>query len=204
MYVPKEFKENDINRIISEIQKLSFGILLSTNHEVRIEATHLPFIVKKDHEKLYLITHLAKPNPQWKSLEGKECLVVFQGPHGYVSASWYEEKNTVSTWNYTAIHVYGQVKTIQDKDEMRKIVLHTTDYFEKGEASPWKYEDHQEYVEKLLSGIVCLEIEVTELIGKKKLSQNHSVDRREKVISALQKEEKYQSREIAELMKGNL
>ncbi|MFB7142374.1 FMN-binding negative transcriptional regulator [Gottfriedia sp. NPDC056225] len=202
MYVPKEFQEKDLQQLIAEMKKNGFGILLSNNNEAKIEATHLPFIIHEEGEKLFLITHLAKPNPQWKSINGKECLIIFQGPHAYISATWYEEKNTVSTWNYTAIHAYGNVEAITDKDEMRQIVLMTTDYFEKGQAKPWKYEDHQEYVEKLLSGIVCLKIEVTELIGKKKLSQNHTMERRERVIAALQNEEKYSSKEIAELMKG--
>ncbi|PGL69406.1 transcriptional regulator [Bacillus sp. AFS055030] len=204
MYVPKEFTETDLNQLIKEMKKNSFGILVSNNDEAKIEATHLPFIIQEAKESLIIITHLAKPNPQWKTLNGKECLIIFPGPHAYVSASWYEEKNTVSTWNYTAIHAYGKVITIENKDEMRKIVLKTTDYFEKGQSKPWKYEDHSDYVEKLLSGIVCLKIEVIELIGKKKLSQNHSIERREKVIAALQNEEKYSSKEIAELMRAKL
>ncbi len=204
MYVPKEFKETDLNQLLAEMKKNSFGILLSNNDEAKIEATHLPFIIQEVDENLVIITHLAKPNPQWKTMNGKESLIIFPGPHAYVSASWYEEKNTVSTWNYTAIHAYGKVTIIENKDEMRQIVLKTTDYFEKGQSKPWKYEDHKEYVEKLLSGIVCLKIEVTELIGKKKLSQNHSSERREKVIAALQNEEKYSSKEIAELMKAKL
>lgn len=206
LYIPKEFKEQDRKQMITEIKQSSFGLLLSNSHNSgnRIAASHLPFMIKEEVDKLYLITHLAKPNPQWKTLDGEECLVIFQGPYAYVSASWYEEKNTVSTWNYTAVHAYGQVSIIKDLNEMREIVLHTTDYFEKDLAVKWQYEDHHEYVEKLLSGIVCLKIEVTELIGKKKLSQNHSVERREKVISALQNEEKYQSKKIAELMKEKL
>lgn len=201
MYVPKEFQHNDINQLINEIRKIGFGILLSNNDEYRIEATHLPFLIQKNEDKLYLITHLAKPNPQWKSIDEKESLVIFQGPHSYISASWYEEKNTVSTWNYTAIHAYGLVRTIENKDEIREIVLQTTDFYEHGQEKKWQYEDHYEYVEKLLSGIVCLKIEITELIGKKKLSQNHTVERREKVINALQNEVKYDSKQIAELMK---
>jgi transcriptional regulator len=204
MYVPKEFQHNDINQLLNEIKKLGFGLLLSNNAEFRIEATHLPFLIQKEEEKIYLITHLAKPNPQWKTMDEKECLVIFQGPHSYISSSWYEEKNTVSTWNYTAIHTYGLVKTIEDKDEIREIVLQTTEFYEQGQQKKWRYEDHQEYVEKLLSGIVCLKIEVTELIGKRKLSQNHSVERREKVINALENEVKYDSKQIAELMKAEL
>jgi len=206
VYIPKEFKEEDMKQMIKEIKQTGFGILLSNSQGQgnRIAATHLPFIIHEELGKLYLITHLAKPNPQWKTLDGEECLVIFQGPHAYVSASWYEEKNTVSTWNYTAIHVYGKVSVINEVNKMREIVLHTTDYFEKDMAEKWQYEEHSEYVEKLLSGIVCLKIEVTECMGKKKLSQNHSIDRREKVISALENEKKYDSKEIAELMKERL
>ncbi|MGG2027054.1 FMN-binding negative transcriptional regulator [Gottfriedia sp. S16(2024)] len=87
-------------------------------------------------------------------MNGKDCLIIFPGPHAYVSASWYEEKNIVSIWNYTAIHDYGKVTTIENKDEMRQIGLKTSDYFEKRQSKPWKYEDHTEYGEKLLSGIV--------------------------------------------------
>lgn len=204
MFVPKEFRVNDLNQIISEIKKNSFGILISNNDDFRMEATHLPFLIKQEEEKYYLITHLARANQQWKSIKDKECLVIFQGPHAYISASWYQDKNTVSTWNYTAIHVYGNVTVIHDVDEMRKIVLNTADTYEKGQKNPWQYNEHKDYVEKLLSGIVCLKIEITELIGKKKLSQNHSEERRERVIEALQKEDKYQSKEIAELMREGL
>ncbi|MFD4707405.1 FMN-binding negative transcriptional regulator [Gottfriedia sp. NPDC058432] len=154
MYVPKEFRESNFNQLIAEMKKNSFGILLSNNDETKIEATQLPFIIQVAQENLMMITHLAKPNLQSKTMNGKDCLIIFPVPHAYVSASWYEEKNTVSTWNYAAIHAYGKVTTIENKDEMRQIGLKTSDYFEKGQSKPWKYEDHTEFGEKLLSGIV--------------------------------------------------
>lgn len=204
MYIPKQFRKEDSAEIIEFIRSHSFGVLFS-QHEGMPTATHLPFIVStKDDGTITLLSHMAKANPQWRSMDSQSGLAVFTGPHAYVSASWYEEKNTVSTWNYISAHVHGKMEIVQDENSLKTILKEATDFYEKGFDKPWKLEEHEVTVDSMLSGIVGLKMQVEKLEGKWKLNQHHTNVRKERVIEQLKKQNHYDSKEIARLMETEL
>lgn len=113
MYIPKYFKVTNDNEIWDFVQNNSFGTIVSTINEKPI-ATHLPLQLVKEADTYYLTGHMAYGNPQWRTFENcDEVLVIFQGPHAYISSSWYEEEN-VPTWNYQAIHLYGKAQILSE------------------------------------------------------------------------------------------
>ncbi|MDP4108035.1 MAG: FMN-binding negative transcriptional regulator, partial [Bacillota bacterium] len=107
MYIPEYFKINDKEIIYEVIEKNSFATLFS-QHNGEPCATHLPLTLNRENDLLY--GHFALQNEQWKDIESQKVLVTFQGPHCYISPSWYETNKAVPTWNYVAIHVYGHLK----------------------------------------------------------------------------------------------
>jgi transcriptional regulator len=129
-----------------------------------------------------LICHVAKQNPQWKGIEDQEVLVTFQGPHDYVSPSWYSSPG-VPTWNYQAVHAYGKPQLITEEKELKNIVNKLTEIHESSLEEAWK----PEYKDSLLNIIVGVKIRVTELQCKYKLSQNRSENDRKKLIEEFQK-----------------
>jgi len=203
MFIPKYFAETDIEKLFDFIQANSFGILFSQRNGQAF-ATHVPFLVQREAESnSWLLGHMARANPHWRELEG-EVLVVFPGPHAYVSPAWYEEENVVPTWNYLAVHVYGQISLIQDEEQLLQIVHDTVSFYEAARPAPWTLDTSTEYIHKMLKGIVGFKIEITRLEGKWKLSQNHPVARQEKVVKALRQSPTQHSGEIADLMENNL
>jgi transcriptional regulator len=203
MYIPKAFAETDAEKLFDFIEANSFGILFSRRNGQSF-ATHLPFLVEQSAESNgRLWGHLARANPHWHDLEG-EVLVVFPGPHAYISPAWYEEENVVPTWNYVAVHVYGQLSLTHDNEQLLKIVEDSVKFYEAARPAPWTLDTAQEYIHKLLKGIVGFKIEITRLEGKWKLNQNHSMARQERVVNALRQSLDQNSREIAQLMAENL
>ncbi len=204
MYIPKQFRKEEITEIVEFIRSNSFGVLFS-QHDGMPTATHLPFIVSvQDDSSIILISHMAKANPQWKTLHSQSALAVFTGPHAYVSASWYEEENTVSTWNYLSAHVLGKIEIVQDDESLKQILKETTDFYEQEFENPWKLEDHEKTVDSMLNGIVGLKMQVEKVDGKWKLNQHHSTVRKQRVIEQLKKQTHYDSNEIARLMEMDL
>lgn len=186
MYTPTSFKETDPEILFDLIEKYSFGILFSQHLEYP-EATHLPFLVdRKAGDQGKLIAHFAKANKHWKKLDSqKEVLCIFQGPHTYVSPSWYKKRDTVPTWNYATVHVYGKPKVVHQPDELRKMVTDLTHYHESQVKTDWSLEESKTSFEKNLLGIVGLEIEITRLEGKFKFNQNRSKEDQAGVIENL-------------------
>jgi transcriptional regulator len=203
MYIPKAFEVQDKDKLAEFIKANSFGILFSNNGSVST-ATHLPLLFDKNTGKNgYLYGHMAKANPHWKET-GKEVLVVFHGPHSYISPTWYEDPNTVPTWNYVAVHVYGDFIVVDDKESARKIIENTVDFYESSMPNPWQVDVTDEYMEGLMRGIVCFKIEVKRIEGKWKLNQNHPVERQEKVVQTLRKSKDQNALGIADLMERNI
>jgi transcriptional regulator len=198
MFIPKEFKVEDRQRLLKFIEENSFGILFSHDEEGP-QATHLPFILR-DKDKPELIGHIAKANPQWKNLDGKKGLAVFSGPHSYISASWYKEKKNVPTWNYVAVHVQGTIEILTEGKELLSILQQSVDFYENGFENPWKMEDETETVSRLLNGIVGFRMKIDTIEGKWKLNQNKSTENKIEVIKNLRKQDVYDSHEIADLM----
>jgi transcriptional regulator len=201
MYIPKYFKIEDLDFIHEIIEKNNFATLF-TQHNGRPFATHLPLILNKEQGVLY--GHFALPNDQWKDIEKQEVLVTFHGPHSYISPSWYETNRAVPTWNYLAVHVYGQVEILHNEQEVYDSLQNMVNKYEVQESSYQINEIDKSFIEGMSKGIVAFKITITEIEGKAKLSQNHSVERQELVIKQLDLSKENDHLHIAKLMKENL
>jgi transcriptional regulator len=202
VYLPPHFTESRPEVLIDHIERHDFGLLVSQG-DAGPTASHVPFLVKRRDGRLVLQAHLARPNPQLADLDrGGEALAIFQGPHAYVSPSWYLAGPAVPTWNYAAVHASGPVRTIADAAWLRDMVRRLSERHEAREAVPWRMDDLPEpYVASMLNGIVGVEIEVSRLEGKFKLSQNRPAGDRPRIAIALQRRADEASRDVAALMR---
>ncbi|MFJ8265962.1 FMN-binding negative transcriptional regulator [Peribacillus asahii] len=200
MYIPKHFKITDKEIMYDFIEKNSFATLFS-NHNGEPYATHLPFTLDRRNDFLY--SHFAVQNEQWKDIGNQKVLVIFQGPHCYISPSWYETNKAVPTWNYVAIHAYGQMEVIENKQEIFNSLLDMVNKYEDPESSYNLNDVDSTFIEGMSRGIVGFKVKITEIEGKAKLSQNHSIKRQELIIKQLENTSDQNNQEIAELMKKN-
>jgi transcriptional regulator len=200
MYIPKAFREDDLNTIHNLMREYSFATLI-TQHEGAPFATHLPFILDAQRgSNGTLLAHMARANPQWHDFASEqEVLVIFQGPHAYISPSWYEVELSVPTWNYAVVHAYGIPCLFKDNEELYKLLKILIETHEAQFERPWPFQLPDEYLQKMMHGIVGFEIEITRLEGKFKMSQNRTESERENVIAALQ--ESPDTLAVADLMK---
>ncbi|MBA4495159.1 FMN-binding negative transcriptional regulator [Paenactinomyces guangxiensis] len=198
IYIPKHFQEQDLTQICAFIKEYSFGILTSVK-DCKPIASHLPFVVEQEEKSIRLFGHMAVGNPLWKTFEGQEVLVIFHGPHAYVSPSYYNSKLSVPTWNYIAVHAYGQARIITDNHESRKTLLKMIHKYEPVYEKQWE-QLPEEYVQKMLKGIVSFEINVTRFESQFKLSQNKTEDERMLIIQGLKKSGNRTISEIAAWM----
>ena len=194
MYLPEHFRIDDRAAQHALIRARPFGLLVTTGPG-GLMANPAPFLLdEKAGEHGVLRAHLARPNPQWREADAfREALVIFQDVDAYVTPDWYATKRetgkAVPTWNYSAAHVYGKLRAIDDRDWLRGLVAELTDAHEAGRATPWKVEDAPaDYLEVMLRGIVGIELEITRIEGKAKLSQNRSEPDRAGVIAGLRAE----------------
>lgn len=201
MYIPKFYKVTDSDEILEFIQMNSFGTLVTTR-KGRPIATHLPMQITKEGADSFITGHMAYGNPQWRTLEAAEdVLIMFQGPHAYISSSWYEQEN-VPTWNYQAVHVYGSAHILSEEELKQDLanLLH-------------KYEHHREHpvlwdtlspslLEKELKGIVGFKIRVTETQAAYKLSQNRNETDYGNIVARLEDEPNPDSKQVADAMKA--
>jgi len=177
LYIPKHFEINDENEVFAFIENNAFGQLVC-DVRGRLFSTHIPFLVSEDRTKV--IGHMAHQNPQHHALAEQEVLVTLEGPHDYVSPSWYRSPG-VPTWNYQAVHIYGQCRVFRDTQQLRKVVDALTAKYESVFEKPWQ----PDYNASMLRAIVGVEISITEIQCKYKLSQNRSSQDREQVIEHL-------------------
>jgi len=198
MYVPKQFRNNDASTISDFIRHHGFGILVSQS-DSRMVATHIPLELSEDETKLR--GHIAKANPQWKNFQNNsEVMVIFPGPHAYVSSSWYDHEN-VPTWNYIAVHAYGKIQIIEG-DELYSALKQLVDKYEKTSAYPLSIEKMSpEYVRQSIQGLVGFAIEITSIEAAYKLSQNRDRKNYVNVINELEKRGDHGSKSIAAEMK---
>ncbi|MED1508906.1 FMN-binding negative transcriptional regulator [Bacillus proteolyticus] len=198
MYIPKHFTIQDEETKYEMIEQNSFATLFS-QHNGAPYATHLPLLLNS--ETLTLYGHFARPNEQWKDSGNQQVLAVFQGPHSYISPSWYETNKAVPTWNYVAVHVYGELEMVEDEQELIDSLQDLVHKYEDPKSTYSLKDVDPNYMEGLSRGIVGFKIKINKIEGKAKLSQNHSVERRELVIEELEKVGSEGSRGIAGLMK---
>lgn len=176
MYVPAHFEETRPDELHRLIREYPLGILV-TGHDGLLDANHLPFELELSGEQPLLRAHVARSNPVWQEADGEEVLIIFRGEHAYVSPNWYpskhEEHRQVPTWNYQVVHVRGRLKVMDEERFVRGVVGRLTRTHEASEEKPWKMSDSTpEFISGMLANIVGIEVEISEIVGKSKLSQN--------------------------------
>jgi transcriptional regulator len=200
MYTPAHFQIDDLGTLHAFIQRHSFATLVSQEGGVP-QATHLPFLLNPTQNTL--ISHMARANPQWSHFTNSEVLVIFTGPHAYISPAWYATQPAVPTWNYTAVHAYGIPRIITQHDRFAQMLHDLVELYESGRPNRWDGQLPPEFRDGLMKGIVGLEIQITRLEGKFKLGQNRPQDA-PGVIAMLEKSTDQTDRETAQMMKERL
>ncbi len=172
MYIPEHFRVEDRRELEAFMRAHSFATLVCTRAD-RLVATHLPFVVRESDGGMHLLAHMARANEHWKAIEGREVLTVFMGPHGYVPPALYENKLSVPTWNYAAVHAYGTARLVPPEPVLEALIQGLDPAYQ----AQWE-ELSDTFKAKMTAGIVAFEITVHKLEGKYKLSQNRpKVDR---------------------------
>ncbi len=197
MYIPKLYREEDREIILAFLRQNDFPALVTYDGEKPV-ATHLPVEIEEHEDRMTIYGHMSRANPQWKTFGEQEALLIFQGPHTYISPRWYNHVN-VPTWNYMIVHVYGKVRLVEGKELYsllsRLVKKHETN-------SPYRLEGLPEaFVEKEIRGVVGFAMAVARIEAAYKLSQNRNEQDYENVIRELDKRSDEYSREIAHSMR---
>jgi transcriptional regulator len=204
MYLPEAFREEDSTRLEALVRRHSFGTLVSVQGGQPF-ASHLPLLLDtglQRHGKL--LGHMARSNPQWQSLaQGQRVLAIFQGPHAYVSPSWYRTPG-VPTWNYAVVHVYGTARLIENPEALVELVTRLTAISEGDSAAAWTPDLSSEMQQRMLRMIVGFEVDIQEVQGKFKLNQNRSTEDQRRVIQRLRQRGSAGGIAVADLMADNL
>ena len=200
MYVPTQFRNDDVGELKRLMRAHDFATLVSTGPDGVPFATHLPLLLEEDPAEgdvLFLRSHLARANPQWKHFaNGGEVLAIFHGPHALVHSNWYDSSPNVPTWNYAVVHAYGLATVVEDAAATRGIAYRLA-----ARHTPDMRPIPPEFEQRLLLAVVTFEIRVSRLEGKYKLNQNKSAQDRANVIEKLAASKSESERETAALMK---
>ena len=204
MYIPKHFSEDDLAVLHTLMRDYSFANLVSVGEDGVPFATPLPFMFEADPQPYgALQAHMALGNPQWQMFHPeREVLVIFQGPHAYITPSWYEEELSVPTWNYATVHAYGIPRIITDHDELYAHLKKLVATHEAGFAEPWGFDLPIDYVDKRMKGVVGFSLEISRLEGKFKMSQNRSQNEIVRVSAELSASQDPVLCEVAAMVSG--
>jgi len=202
MYSPAYNRLEDRTEMVAFMRANSFAVLV-TGTGGTLHASHLPVMIHEHGKDIVIDTHMAKNNPQWKEFFDDEVMVVFAGPHAYVSPRWYEERERVPTWNYAAVHAYGIPKVVADakakyESQRRLVAALDPKWLPQFDAL------RQEYVDSMLNGIVNLQIAVTRVETRWKLSQNRSRREQELIAEQLERSDDAMDRALAALTRKHL
>ena len=200
MYIPEIYKNENQQEIENFIHENGFAVLVNETLG-KIWATHIPLLLETNSDgKPVLVGHVSKENPQAESIKNNsEVLAIFSGPHAYISSSWYDHEN-VPTWNYTAVHVYGNIKILNFEDTIQSL-KRLVDKYEKTSENPIRIEDLSAKTMREARGIVAFEIEIKNIESVKKISQNRDVKNYVNIINELEKMQDSNSKQMAHLMK---
>jgi transcriptional regulator len=200
MYVPKVFAVEDLIRLQDFMEQFNFATVV-TQRDGELTASHIPFLLDRGVEPYGVLrAHIAIRNPQLKDLQAdSQALVIFQGPHSYISPSWYVNPENVPTWNYTVVHAYG-VPKIGDRAAMVALLKDLVGKHEKSLEHPWDFDPNAAWIQKLLPEIAAFEIKIEKLQGKFKLNQNRTPADRARVIETLSESDDPIQRAVAKLM----
>jgi transcriptional regulator len=203
VYIPNHFRIDDRAVLFDFMARNNFGILITTDHAAPI-ATHLPFQIDPQRgEHGVLSGHMARANNQWQTFApDQEALIVFQGPHTYISPSWYQKQPSVPTWNYATVHAYGWPRIIEDDRVTHDSLQGLVDKHEAAFDQPWQMKLPEDYYQRQVKAIVVFEIELTRVEGKFKMSQNRSVEDRSGVVAALERSGDDNSIAVAQFIEG--
>jgi len=208
MYLPKNFSPEDESKVRSLIEQNGFITLLSFPKNEESYINHLPVIFSsKLGEEKILIGHMAKQNLQWRHFaENPKATIIVQGPHTYITPSWYTSGRDVPTWNYAVAHLYGKIELVESFNEQVEILRQLTDYYEKSQVNPWRFELPEDLAKEstLTSAIISFRFVIERTEAKFKLSQNRNPIDQNGVIEGLNERKDDMSRRIQEMMKKTL
>jgi len=206
MYLPTQFTEARVPVLHEAIRQARLGTLV-TLVEAGLEASHVPMLIDPEPAPYGTLSgHVSRGNPQWRRpATGVQALAMFLGPNAYISPAWYATKRqtgkVVPTWNYVAIHAYGEVQFFDDAERLLRIVTRLTQTYETGRPEPWAVSDAPpEFIRAQLKGIVGFELPIVRLEGKWKMSQNRSAEDRAGAIEGLRREGGVSEAEVAEII----
>ena len=201
MYIPHHYKNENIEEVKDFLVHNSFGILVN-QVDGKPWATHIPLELSVDDQgNDILVSHISKANPQWKNFEeNNEVLCIFNGPHSYISSSWYKEEE-VPTWNYIAVHVYGTIE-ILDEEAVLASLHKLVDKYEANSKNPISIDNLSKKTMRQIKGVVGFQIKIDKIQAAYKLSQGRQHDH-PKIISALEEQKTSGSKEVASLIKRN-
>ena len=203
MYQPAHFNESDADTLLALMKAHPLATLIRSGAE--LAADILPLEVERIGDGWRVTGHVARANPLWREADGQPVLLLFQGPQAYVSPNWYPSKfqhgKAVPTWNYTMVQVHGTLRAIEDTEWLRAFVTRLTERHEGGRPVPWHVADAPpDYIATMLKAIVGIEIEVTRVEGKFKLSQNRSAEDRTGVVLGLESDASLQRQPEADAL----
>ncbi|MDG6986123.1 MAG: FMN-binding negative transcriptional regulator [Nitrososphaerota archaeon] len=207
MYIPKWFKEDNVEVLQAEVNRISFGTIITTG-PAGIMASRVPMLIDPSKGRLgTLFGHMARGNPQWRESSAGEGLATFMGPDAYVTPNWYptkeEDGKTVPTWNYIEVQVRGPVSFFEDPKRLLEVVTDLTDHHESGSEKPWSVSDAPaDYISRELRSIVGFEMPVSTIEGKWKLSQNRVKEDREGVRLGLVKRNRPEDASVSREMQA--
>jgi transcriptional regulator len=173
MYIPPAFRVEDAGKLAAFIRCHSFATLVTHDGSAPF-ASHLPMLYRPEvGSRGTLVSHMARANPQWRHFApGREALVVFHGPHSYISPSWYQTVPAVPTWNYAVVHAYGVPAVFSEHERVVSLLRESVSTYETPREQPWPGTLPDDFRDKLIKAIVAFEIPVTRIEGKFKLGQN--------------------------------
>jgi len=205
MYLPSHFEQQDPAALAGLMREHPLATLVSSGAD-GLTADHLP--LEYDADRRLLRGHVARANPLWRSADAQPVLAIFRGADAYVTPSWYPSKaathKVVPTWNYAVVHVHGTLHAVDSAPWLHQLVTRLTQQHEHQRAAPWAVSDApDDYVQQMLRAIVGIEIRVTRLVGKWKLSQNRNAADREGVAAGLAAEPGDAAARMASLVRGS-
>ncbi|MBC7935510.1 MAG: FMN-binding negative transcriptional regulator [Rhizobacter sp.] len=201
MYISPVNLMADKLEVIEFLKRFSFATIITAKDNQPV-ATHLPFLVNDNGENIILTSHFAKANSQWKDIETSEVLVIFTEPHAYISPKNYEKELNVPTWNYIAVHCYGKAAVVNEPGKLMQVIDDTINHYEAAYKEQWDRLP-EDFKAGMAKGIVAFEIKVTDIQGKKKLSQNKTAKEQATIIDTLSNSEDSNEKIIADYMKMN-
>lgn len=199
MYIPEHYKNENQEEIHAFLNENAFGILVNKTNG-KLWATHIPMELEIREDGKFLCGHVSKANPQWEAFATNDrVLAIFSGPHAYISSSWYDFEE-VPTWNYIAVHVYGQV-TILDAEKTLQSLKKLVDKYESGSENPIRLENLSTKTLLQARGVVAFEIKIDAIEAVKKMSQGLDQKNCSSVIGELLDRKTEMDTAIAEILK---